>query len=345
MDEANVGAVVTLRGRFWKADGDPGDPAAVQLLFTNPSGSTTTKDYPTPAELTRESTGVFAYGLALDDGGLWAYHFEGTGGDVTANTAEEFILVGSEASTGPCERWTTWDRVVACKASLSTVDDGVAQDLAIEVASELLWNLSQRRYPGLCTVTRSLCLECTSCGAAWYWWGSDGFNDYGRGCGCGPLQRIDLGGNGDPVYAVREVIVDGDVLDPSAYRLYDQRWLARVDGEKWPTVADLTDPNAFQATWVRGVPIPAAARNAAAKLAAEIAAQCSGQACELPSRVTSVVREGVSYTILDSLKMIDEGRTGVYMVDMWLAAEKKGIVDEPGMVNPAGHGGMVKTTF
>jgi len=40
--------------------------------------------------------------------------------------------------------------------------------------------------------------------------------------------------------------------------------------------------------------------------------------CALPQRVTSISRQGVSYTLLDSQDFIDDLRTGVYAVDLFL---------------------------
>jgi hypothetical protein len=40
--------------------------------------------------------------------------------------------------------------------------------------------------------------------------------------------------------------------------------------------------------------------------------------CALPQRVTSIARQGVSYTLLDSQDFIEEMRTGIYMVDLFL---------------------------
>jgi hypothetical protein len=40
--------------------------------------------------------------------------------------------------------------------------------------------------------------------------------------------------------------------------------------------------------------------------------------CALPQRITSVSRQGISYTILDNQEFIDELRTGLYAVDLFL---------------------------
>jgi hypothetical protein len=58
---------------------------------------------------------------------------------------------------------------------------------------------------------------------------------------------------------------------------------------------------------------------AARKLAIEFARLWQGdENCELPQRVTSVSRQGVSYTILDNQEFIDELRTGLYEIDLFL---------------------------
>jgi hypothetical protein len=58
---------------------------------------------------------------------------------------------------------------------------------------------------------------------------------------------------------------------------------------------------------------------AARTLAIEFAKLWSGDDdCALPQRVTSISRQGVSYTLLDSQDFIDDLRTGVYAVDLFL---------------------------
>jgi hypothetical protein len=65
--------------------------------------------------------------------------------------------------------------------------------------------------------------------------------------------------------------------------------------------------------------VPIAGKMAARKLAIEFARLWSGdESCELPQRVTSVSRQGVSYTILDNQEFIDELRTGLYEIDLFL---------------------------
>src|SRR5690606_3831730 len=78
-------------------------------------------------------------------------------------------------------------------------------------------------------------------------------------------------------------------------------------------------PGDFEVTYTYGSPPPVAGRMAARMLAIEFAKLWSGdEECSLPTRVTSVSRQGITFTILDSQDFIDDLRTGVYAVDLFL---------------------------
>lgn len=56
-------------------------------------------------------------------------------------------------------------------------------------------------------------------------------------------------------------------------------------------------------------------------LAAELAAAENPNAeCRLPERVTSVSRQGVSWTVIDPQDFLEQGRTGIYEVDLAIKA-------------------------
>jgi hypothetical protein len=58
---------------------------------------------------------------------------------------------------------------------------------------------------------------------------------------------------------------------------------------------------------------------AARTLAIELAKLWAGDdTCALPERVTSISRQGVTYTVLDNQDFIDDLKTGVYAVDLFL---------------------------
>lgn len=192
---------------------------------------------------------------------------------------------------------------------------------AAKTASYLLWALSGRKWSGVTTLTEIY-----------------RYNDYtGERTFLGPQSlapavepmgsatslawvrvsptRIRL--RGTPVREVTEVRAmvrglteePGEVIEPSHYTLNDA---ATLDFN-YNVVTDLS------ITYKFGTPPPLAGEMAARQLAMEFAmAWDSDENCSLPARVTSISRQGVSYTILDNQAFIDDLKTGVYAVDLFL---------------------------
>ena len=139
-------------------------------------------------------------------------------------------------------------------------------------------------------------------------------------CGCSSLVDIELWHT--KVSQVLNVQVDGVTLDPSNYRLWRGR-LIRTDGEAWPDCQDGSVANGSVGTWSisyrHGQPVPHGGQLAAGVLACEIAKSlCNDSSCALPKRVQSITRQGVSVAFLDPMDFLADGRTGVYLVDLWL---------------------------
>lgn len=216
-------------------------------------------------------------------------------------------------SAGPCAPWAVADDVCAPCAGL-TFDTGVLENALLR-ASEILFALSGRQFAGACEATER---PCGSCGCE------------PNRCGCGSLSKVRLGGS--PIRAVSEVIVDGVILDTSTYRVDDYRYLVRLrdlDGSRhsWPCCQDLsldpTEPKTWQVTYTYGADVPLSGVAAAAELGCQLALACDPQAgavCQLPQRVTSIVRQDVSMAILDPFTFLDDGKTGLYNVDLFLKA-------------------------
>lgn len=211
------------------------------------------------------------------------------------------------------------------------------QTAAVEVASEILKRLTAGQY-GLCTLKIRPCR--TPCadgylardnltglgGAPWTPSLIDGriYNitcGCSGQCGCSALCEIILNPYATTILEVR---VDGEVLPSNAYRVDDNRRLVRIDGQCWPDCQELelpdTEPGTFSVTYQTGAPVPAGGRLAVTLLAVQLWKACAGSTCSLPERVTSVVREGVTYTLLDNLDVFERGRTGLSQVDLWLAS-------------------------
>lgn len=248
--------------------------------------------------------------------------------------------------TGTCAPWATpADLPASCNAY--GVDAGVQAD-ALQFASDTLFLLSGRRWPGVCTATVRPCSRSTA-GSLLGWsipFGGTGaggapFGPFGYvgswgeacgcnavdSCGCGSLPSITLGA--EPVVSIDQVKIDGNVLSPSLYRVDNYRELVRVaaaDGSNpgWPCCQrmDLADTHVgtWSVTFKYGGTPPVGGVLAAGVLACEImkAIDPSLGECSLPSRATSITRQGVTVQLLDPMQVFAEGLTGIALVDGWL---------------------------
>jgi hypothetical protein len=141
----------------------------------------------------------------------------------------------------------------------------------------------------------------------------DEFDDYAELTtdGMSPSTRLRL--RGRPVIKIDSVRDrTGKIVDPSNYYLVDHSTLQARSGTAWA-------PCNIEVTYTYGSPPPTTGKAAARILATEFIKLWSGDDdCALPQRVTSISRQGVSYTVLDNQDFIDELRTGLYVVDLFL---------------------------
>lgn len=208
-------------------------------------------------------------------------------------------------------------------------DSDYAYD-AVKTASYLLWAMSGRKFTGQTTVTE----RYVSAYDPYLRSGGSRFNYYPVLIG-GQVQNIPLGsidrnshhdfqGDGTSSYSRlrlrgRKVVrihnlrdMKGNIIDPKTYYLADHSTVYGTPDAQW-------SPSNVEVTYTYGSPPPAAGRAAARILATELVKLYEGDdTCALPQRVTSVSRQGVSYTILDDQSFIDELKTGIYAVDLFL---------------------------
>lgn len=237
---------------------------------------------------------------------------------------------------GPCN----WTVDTSCCPDWATLPPQ-AQSNGIAWATYILWSLTGRRY-GPCSVTVRPCgRRCEGWGGymtypvdsqsatgfpgAWMTPFVDGSGTWRNcvcpgACSCEASCQVLLPG---PVAVVDEVMVDGVVLDPSAYRLDNGNILVRIDGEEcWPECQDMDLANdavgAFAVTYQRGVAVPRAGQIAAGELACEFAKACAGGECQLPGQLASLSRQGVDVQMVDPSTFLDEGLTGIANVDLWI---------------------------
>lgn len=205
------------------------------------------------------------------------------------------------------------------------------------MAAEYLWNWTGRVF-GLCTVVLRPCrIPCPPVGGEYGTVGSGfaygpqliGGSWYNIACGrcgdicsCGGTAPLRLPG---PVDAITTITIDGVVLPEGSYRVDNYELLVRVDGYSWPLCQNMSLNPGEVGTWEimyeRGAPVPVGGQVAAGALAVELAkAACGDNTCQLPRRVQSITRQGVTVAILDAFDDVDKGRTGVWLIDSWIAS-------------------------
>lgn len=205
-----------------------------------------------------------------------------------------------------------------------------AQEAAATVATSVLWHLSGRRF-GLAPSTVR---PCPPPPRSWYLsgyradyanalHGAWGFEN-GVGCGCFPRCRksspyaVHLPG---PAAQIVTVTIGAVTLAANVYVLENDT-LYRRD-VAWPG-QDYGKPAGEDGTWsvtyLRGEPVPAGVDVLTGMLAREMIAATSGSKCRLPSNITAVSRNGVTYQVYNPNDIFANGKTGLSEVDLWLSA-------------------------
>ncbi len=105
----------------------------------------------------------------------------------------------------------------------------------------------------------------------------------------------------------------------------DWQYLVRLDGEDWPYCQDAelddTEPDTWSVTFSYGRTPPEAGRYAVERLACEwVKGMVGRDDCELPQRVQTMTRQGITATFLDPMEFLDNGRIGLLEVDAFLKA-------------------------
>lgn len=204
-----------------------------------------------------------------------------------------------DSQLGPCTLWVD-------PTDLVCLDDTLDATLVAAAASQLLYEWSARLYPGVCDRVARPCgsTDCWGFSAAATRWNLSAwvprYPDMAPAlCGCTPYRRIPL--SGYPVRAVSDVSISGDLVDASAYRVEDERYLVRTDGGFWPACQDMRRPlgedGTFGVTYTAGTEPPASGIPAASQLACWLGTQMLAGACDLPPQTTNVSRQGITYNL------------------------------------------------
>jgi len=184
---------------------------------------------------------------------------------------------------------------------IETAAPSVVSD-AVNEANLIIWKMSGGRVYGLQSATVRPML------------GSSG------GCGDPPAVVLQ-----DPVHRVLWVMLDGALLEPSAWRLMDRSKLVRVDGRQWPTSQNLTrvlsETDTFAVRYEFGRPVDAVTKRAAIDTAVELVKLASPDqnARRLPPNVTSTRASGVSLTMQDRNQLVRELGSYLESVNRFMA--------------------------
>lgn len=198
--------------------------------------------------------------------------------------------------------------------------------LALQVATDILFQLSGRQWPG-----RRIDTIRPECGP-----------------GCYELELPWA-----PILEIVEIVIEDEILDPSEYRVDDYTTLVRLrdaDGVRrsWPTFQDMTR-NSGERTWSvterHGASPPPGGVVACTALARQFlfawsADKETNAQCKLPKRITTISRQGVTLAVLDPFTLFEDGKTGIAEADLWLGSLRFGAKRRaPAVVDVAGTPG------
>jgi hypothetical protein len=212
------------------------------------------------------------------------------------------------------------------------------------IASDGLYELTRRRWPGECQATirpceRALC-PCRS-----------------ERCSCRALDQVDLQPHGQ-VVEVDSVTIDGATLDPARYRLDEGRWLVYIptgddDRDGWPRHQRLdralTEPDTWAIAYTYGAAPPLGGVKAAAALGCQLALSCHPDSsvasrCQLPKAVTNISRQGLTIARPNPAALFPGGITGLSAVDWWVATVNRGAAIRPATVFVPGQAPTYRST-
>jgi hypothetical protein len=207
------------------------------------------------------------------------------------------------------------DLLTTCRAAKEADmdEDDVRLEDAVIQASEIMFTLTGRQFLGTQTATVRPCMPCCCTSR----------------CRCLPY-RVNLGFW--PVTSVLNVWYDGETQEPDLFHVDHYRYLVRNDGEAFPenrannmwadTGGDydnLSDGFVFEVEIEYGLQPPRLVQRATRDLACKLLTEflCDSGDCEKDDRITSISREGVSYTLMDPIQLLRQGGgTGIYSVDL-----------------------------
>lgn len=203
-------------------------------------------------------------------------------------------------------------------------------EMALEMASHILYKLTGEKFQGIHTVTEMYNVNQNS-----------QLMPTQPAVIRGQMYNLPRSSAGElklylrhrPIRDIVSITEMGTVLNPNSYEIRNRSFVIKKN--KLPWLSDTL--NEIEITYTYGALPPIAGKMAALKLAQELTLSWSDSPdCALPVRLSSVARQGVQITVLDPQEFLDKGRTGLYEVDLFLrvynpdGARKKSKLYVPG---------------
>ena len=193
---------------------------------------------------------------------------------------------------------------------------------AVDYATFVLYKLTGEKYPGVSRATETYVSESrrayfqdpTAAEAL----GASTRNAIGIPASIQYPQRLYL--RGTPVHEVTSVQYGKRVLAPEEYTLFNRRFLKLSAGVAWNYSCDNIG---VTVDYSYGMLPPKAGILAASTLANELLlllgeGRTPGAECRIPERVRSISREGISFDMIDPQEFMDDGRTGIWEIDLFI---------------------------
>ena len=191
---------------------------------------------------------------------------------------------------------------------------------AVTIASELLYKLTGEKFTGVKSVTEYYSKDSLS-------------GTYSPALVEGQMYNLPskVGTSGQntvvgdrklylrhaPIRSVDFVRIGNTLLDSTQYSIRNRAYLVRTGNARWM----FDGFNEIEVSYTYGAMPPEVGRAAAVRFANElILAEMNDERCSLPLRVSSITRQNVSMTVLDPQEFLDNGKTGIYSVDLFIKA-------------------------
>ena len=184
----------------------------------------------------------------------------------------------------------------------------------LESASFILYKLTAEKYPGIITVREAYNAPDSVVKTTPVLVQGKMMNlpvSSSRG------NRRELYLRNKPARRIISITVNGKVQNVDDYQLRNFSYIIKKNGQHWT----FTSHDEVIVEYEYGNKPPKIGEEAAIKLANELILAIENDPnCAIPANVTSVSRQGMSFQMTDPQIFIEQGRTGIREVDLFIAA-------------------------